>query len=269
MNHGSARTWVRTRRTAVLAALTLLVIGCGATGSPVDTTVAPTTTTRATTTGAGASATSTAPASTSVSPRGGLLATDPPHNAVQPFLPREAATHGKRPTAYYRTPPPRPGPSTLMSRTPGWSECGTTRHPDPQFRPRTGSRPVTCWCLPPTKPSWPANAKQRHPAQHAATQPPAPPGGRRCTGMPINRCGTSSPNEPVPQPTASAPSATPAPSSSPADAAFGEHRQSAAAWRASFATMSPGRWKRWGLGVHVPGRSRKHVKSCKSTSMCL
>jgi len=88
MNQGSARTWVRTRRTVALAALTLLVVGCGATGSPVDTTTAaPTTKTTitATTTVTGASVTSTAPASTSVSPPGGLLATDPPHNAVQPF----------------------------------------------------------------------------------------------------------------------------------------------------------------------------------------
>jgi len=97
MNHRCARTWVRTRRTVALAALTLLVVGCGATGSAVDTTAAPTTT--ATTTGAGASATSMAPASTSVSMPGGLpastsvsmpgglLATDPPHNAVQPFPP--------------------------------------------------------------------------------------------------------------------------------------------------------------------------------------
>ncbi len=85
MNQGSARTWVRTRRTVALAALTLLVVGCGATGSPVDTTTAaPTTKTTitATTTVTGASAT---PTSTSVSPPGGLLATDPPHNAVQPF----------------------------------------------------------------------------------------------------------------------------------------------------------------------------------------
>jgi len=73
MNHGCARTWVGTRRAAVLAALTLLVVGCGATGLPVDTTAAPTSTIRATTTGTGASATSTAPASTSVSPQGGLL----------------------------------------------------------------------------------------------------------------------------------------------------------------------------------------------------
>jgi hypothetical protein len=43
MNHRCARTWVLTRRTAVLAALTLLAVGCGATGSPVDTTAAPTT----------------------------------------------------------------------------------------------------------------------------------------------------------------------------------------------------------------------------------
>ncbi len=85
MNHGCARSWVRTRRTAVLSALTLLAVGCGATGSPVDTTAAPTSTTRATTTATGASATSGAPTSTSVSLPGGLLVTDPPHNAVQPF----------------------------------------------------------------------------------------------------------------------------------------------------------------------------------------
>jgi len=85
MNHRCARTWVRTRRAVALAALTWLAVGCGATGSAVDTTAAPTTTTTATTTATGASATSTAPASTSVSPRGGLLAIDPPHNAVQPF----------------------------------------------------------------------------------------------------------------------------------------------------------------------------------------
>ena len=88
MNHRCARTWVRTRRTVALAALTLLAVGCGATGSAVDTTAAPTTTTTttitATTTVTGASATSTAPTSTSVLP-GGLLVTDPPHNAVQPF----------------------------------------------------------------------------------------------------------------------------------------------------------------------------------------
>jgi len=87
MNHGCACTWVRTRWAAVLAALTWLVVGCGATGSPVDTTttVAPTSTTTATTTATTASATSTAPTSTSVSLPGGLLVTDPPHNAVQPF----------------------------------------------------------------------------------------------------------------------------------------------------------------------------------------
>ena len=85
MNHRCARTCGRTRRTAVLAALTLLAVGCGATGSPVDTTAAPTTTTTATTTSTGASATSAAPASTSVSLPGGLLVTDPAHNAVQPF----------------------------------------------------------------------------------------------------------------------------------------------------------------------------------------
>ncbi len=50
MNHGCARTWVRTRRAGVIAALTWLAVGCGATGSPVDTTAAPTTMTRATTT---------------------------------------------------------------------------------------------------------------------------------------------------------------------------------------------------------------------------
>ncbi len=93
MNHGCARTWVRTRRAAVLAALTLLVVGCGATGSPVDTTTAaPTTTTTATTTGAGASAT---PTSTSVSLPGGLLVTDPPHNAVQPF-PAAGSCHARQ-----------------------------------------------------------------------------------------------------------------------------------------------------------------------------
>ncbi len=87
MNHRCARTWVLTRRTVALAALTLLAVGCGATGPPVDTTAAPTTKTTitATTTVTGASATSTAPTSTSVSLSGGLLATDPPHNAVQPF----------------------------------------------------------------------------------------------------------------------------------------------------------------------------------------
>ncbi len=96
MNHGCARTWVRTRRAAVLAALTLLVVGCGATGSPVDTTTAaPTTTTTATTTGAGASATPTAPTSTSVSLPGGLLVTDPPHNAVQPF-PAAGSCHARQ-----------------------------------------------------------------------------------------------------------------------------------------------------------------------------
>jgi len=84
MNHCCARTWVRTRRAAVLSALTLLAVGCGATGSPVDTTAAPTSTSTATTTATGASATSTAPTSTTVSLPGGLLATDPPHNAVQP-----------------------------------------------------------------------------------------------------------------------------------------------------------------------------------------
>jgi len=82
MNHGCARTWVRTRRQAVLSALTLVAVGCGATGPPVDTTAAPTTT--ATTTATGASAISAAPTSTSVSLSGGVLATDPPHNAVQP-----------------------------------------------------------------------------------------------------------------------------------------------------------------------------------------
>jgi hypothetical protein len=93
MNQGSARTWVRTRRTVALAALTLLVVGCGATGSPVDTTTAaPTTTTTATTTGAGASAT---PTSTSVSLPGGLLVTDPPHNAVQPF-PAAGSCHARQ-----------------------------------------------------------------------------------------------------------------------------------------------------------------------------
>ncbi len=96
MNHGCARTWVRTRRAAVLAALTLLVVGCGATGSPVDTTTAaPTTTTTATTTDAGASATPTAPTSTSVSLPGGLLVTDPPHNAVQPF-PAAGSCHARQ-----------------------------------------------------------------------------------------------------------------------------------------------------------------------------
>jgi len=96
MNHGCAPTWVRTRRAAVLAALTLLVVGCGATGSPVDTTTAaPTTTTTATTTGAGASATPTAPTSTSVSLPGGLLVTDPPHNAVQPF-PAAGSCHARQ-----------------------------------------------------------------------------------------------------------------------------------------------------------------------------
>jgi len=86
MNHRCARTGVRTRRTLALAALTWLAVGCGATGSAVDTTAAaPTTTTTATTTATGASVTSMAPASTSVSLPGGLLATDPPHNAVQPF----------------------------------------------------------------------------------------------------------------------------------------------------------------------------------------
>ena len=90
MNHRCARTWVRTRRAVALAALTWLAVGCGATGSAVDTTTAApttTTTTPATTTATGASATSMAPASTSVSLPGGLLATDPPHNAVQPFPP--------------------------------------------------------------------------------------------------------------------------------------------------------------------------------------
>ncbi len=58
MNHRCACTWVRTRRAVALAALTLLVVGCGATGSAVDTTtVAPTTTTTAPTTATGASAT--------------------------------------------------------------------------------------------------------------------------------------------------------------------------------------------------------------------
>ncbi len=87
MSHGCARTWVRTRRAVALAALTWLAVGCGATGSPVDTTTAAatTTTTTATTTGTGASVTSAAPTSTSVSLPGGLLVTDPPHNAVQPF----------------------------------------------------------------------------------------------------------------------------------------------------------------------------------------
>jgi len=103
LNHGCARTWVATRRAVVLAALTLLAVGCGAIGSPVDTTAAPTstststttTTTTATTTGTGASATSTAPASTSVSPQGGLLVTDPPHNAVQPF-PAAGSCHARQ-----------------------------------------------------------------------------------------------------------------------------------------------------------------------------
>jgi len=99
MNHGCARTWVRTRRTAVLAALALLAVGCGATGSPVDTTPAPTptttTTTTATTTATGASATATAPASTSASLPGGLVATDPPHNAVQPF-PAAGSCHARQ-----------------------------------------------------------------------------------------------------------------------------------------------------------------------------
>ncbi len=75
MNHRCACTWVRTRRAVALAALTWLAVGCGATGSAVDTTtVAPTTTTTttATTTATGASTTSTAPASTSVSLSGGL-----------------------------------------------------------------------------------------------------------------------------------------------------------------------------------------------------
>ncbi len=94
MNHACARTWVRTRRTAVLSALTLLAVGCGATGSPVDTTTAAPTTT-ATTTSTGASATSTAPASTSVSLPGGLLVTDPPHNAVQPF-PAAGSCHARQ-----------------------------------------------------------------------------------------------------------------------------------------------------------------------------
>ena len=85
MNHRCARTWVRTRRAVALAALTWLAVGCGATGSAVDTTSASTTTTTATTTATGASATSAAPASTSVSLPGGLLAIDPAHNAVQPF----------------------------------------------------------------------------------------------------------------------------------------------------------------------------------------
>ncbi len=95
MNHGCARTWVRTRRTAVLAALALLAVGCGATGSPVDTTPTPTTTITATTTVTGASATATAPASTSASLPGGLLATDPPHNAVQPF-PAAGSCHARQ-----------------------------------------------------------------------------------------------------------------------------------------------------------------------------
>ena len=56
MNHRCACTWVRTRRAVVLAALTLLVVGCGATGSAVDTTAEPTTTTPATTTATAASA---------------------------------------------------------------------------------------------------------------------------------------------------------------------------------------------------------------------
>ncbi|MDQ2723848.1 MAG: hypothetical protein M3Y19_11160, partial [Actinomycetota bacterium] len=92
MNHGCARTWVRTRRSAVLAALTLLPVGCGATGSPVDTTTAASTTTA---TATGASVTSAAPASTSVTPQGGLLATDPPHNAVQAF-PAAGSCHARR-----------------------------------------------------------------------------------------------------------------------------------------------------------------------------
>jgi len=57
MNYRCACTWVRTRRAVALAALTWLAVGCGATGSPVDTTAAPTTTTTAPTTATGASAT--------------------------------------------------------------------------------------------------------------------------------------------------------------------------------------------------------------------
>ncbi len=95
MNHRCACTWVRTRRAVALAALTWLAVGCGATGSAVDTTAAPTSTTTATTTAAGASVTSAAPASTSVSLPGGLLVTDPPHNAVQPF-PAAGSCHARQ-----------------------------------------------------------------------------------------------------------------------------------------------------------------------------
>ena len=96
MNHGSVRTGVRTRRPAVLAALTLLAVGCGATGSPVDTTTTAAPTTRATTTSTGASVTSAAPVSTSVSPEGGgLLVTDPPHKEVQPF-PAAGSCHARQ-----------------------------------------------------------------------------------------------------------------------------------------------------------------------------
>jgi len=87
VNHGSASTGVRARLAAVLAALTVFPAGCGATGPPVDTTTAPTTTAVA--------ATSTAAASTSVSPQGGLLATDPPHNEVQPF-PAAGSCHARQ-----------------------------------------------------------------------------------------------------------------------------------------------------------------------------
>lgn len=170
MNHGSARTWVRTRRTAVLAALTLLVVGCGATGSPVDTTAAPTTTTRATTTGAGASATSTAPASTSVSPRGGLLATDPAHNAVQPF-PAAGSCHARQ-AANGVLPDPTSTPGAV---DPHLTDAGLVgvRHDKasgPAIPAKDGIQAGDLLVsAPPMKPSWPANAKQRHPAQHAAT----------------------------------------------------------------------------------------------------
>jgi len=154
MNHGCARTWVRTRRAVALAALTWLAVGCGATGSAVDTTaVAPTTTTTATTTATGASATSAAPTSTSVSLPGGLLVTDPAHNAVQPF-PAAGSCHARQAASGVLPDPactPR-GPSTLMSRTPRWRAryADAVATPPPCGHPRASPTVRSVWRRPPT-----------------------------------------------------------------------------------------------------------------------